>query len=353
MGNFLVYRELDKPWPQGQKKVAQKRKRSADQSNDTPTAEVSLYADQTCEDDRRLVGSLVDSYGFKPNGLVKRTLTISYNGIAHHIICYYKVSDIKDGLFHRPGFDQNLKDLKPRLELLNNTTLKFPINDPDEIEPYPSQCSQVASVAQPVFPPNYAMHKPHAHQQPQASTMSVEPFYEVAHLAATPNFYHSLQPNTQVVMAAYQPLPTAHNAIHGMTTSYSHPTLALQTTDLVSSYKPEYSSSLHDSAVASPDVSTASLGIAPPEPLRPVKRVRTTTNMHPATREPSVTVAPIHEHNQDLLVLPGCWAYEDYPGVINSPSKPLSTANGFYFIPTVMDNAQYFPSHTQAQPYSL
>jgi len=112
MGNFLVYRELAQPWPQGQKKVAQKRKRSADHNAEVAavgTPDGAGYIGQNTEEDRRLVGSLVDSYGFKPNGLVKRTLTITYHGVAHHVISYYKLSDIKTGKFHRPGFDQNLR----------------------------------------------------------------------------------------------------------------------------------------------------------------------------------------------------------------------------------------------------
>jgi hypothetical protein len=78
-----------------------------------------------------LVGSLVDSYGFKPNGLIKKTLNVKYKGVNHHIVSYYNLEDVKRGVYKRPQFDANLQDIQPREELMQH---QFKVNavDPEE-----------------------------------------------------------------------------------------------------------------------------------------------------------------------------------------------------------------------------
>jgi len=113
MGNFLIYRELEKPFPPGEKKRAVKRKRSTDDGSDsdnkakvkvevkpsTPVdpskkSKTQTYVDSlTADEQRRILGSLVDSYGFKDGGLVKKTMSIKYKGTTHHIISYYSIED--------------------------------------------------------------------------------------------------------------------------------------------------------------------------------------------------------------------------------------------------------------------
>ncbi|KAF4996403.1 hypothetical protein F66182_16368, partial [Fusarium sp. NRRL 66182] len=91
LGNFLVYRELDKPFPPGEKKRAMKkgnrrpvqasrpgepypRSDSNGQSYSPTTPGSNFGGDRPQQSDveRALVGSLVDSYGFKDSGLVKK-----------------------------------------------------------------------------------------------------------------------------------------------------------------------------------------------------------------------------------------------------------------------------------------
>ena len=136
MGNFLVYRELNPSnYPSGGKKVARKRKRN--RSVDVSASEgghVQLSPPTIAEEDRRLVGSLVDSYGFKAEGLVKRTLTVQYNNIAHHLISYYTVKDVKEGKLKRPEFDTNLAHIRVRPDLLN-LPFKQPIHDAEDMDP--------------------------------------------------------------------------------------------------------------------------------------------------------------------------------------------------------------------------
>ena len=66
-----------------------------------------------------LVGSLVDSYGFKPGGLIKRTIRVKHKSFCYHIVSYYHPHDIKAGIHKRPGHDPNLTGVVPREELGN------------------------------------------------------------------------------------------------------------------------------------------------------------------------------------------------------------------------------------------
>jgi len=95
LGNFLIYRELEKPFPPGEKKRAMKRKRTSlpgepyprRDSDDAEAQELPTpitppttnvggevkpevpSTDQDKELERSLIGSLVDSYGSVPTAL--------------------------------------------------------------------------------------------------------------------------------------------------------------------------------------------------------------------------------------------------------------------------------------------
>jgi hypothetical protein len=156
LGNFLVYRELDKPFPPGEKKRAIKRKRSSlpgvdglkrgdsgIQANvETPGPALSLEPPvnlgnkpelPSCEQDkeleRYLVGSLVDSYGFRAHGLVKKTMSISINGISHHMVSYYRVDDVKHNLLARPLQDPRLQQISVRPELYLKQNFRAPVEE--------------------------------------------------------------------------------------------------------------------------------------------------------------------------------------------------------------------------------
>jgi hypothetical protein len=156
LGNFLVYRELDKPFSPGEKKRAIKRKRSSlpgvdglervdsgTQANiETPGPALSLELPvnlgnkpelPSCEQDkeleRSLVGSLVDSYVFRAHGLVKKTMSISINGISHHMVSYYRVDDVKHNLLARPLQDPRLQQISVRPELYLMQNFRAPIEE--------------------------------------------------------------------------------------------------------------------------------------------------------------------------------------------------------------------------------
>ena len=154
LGNFLIYRELEKPFPPGEKKRAMKRKRSSlpgepyprRDSDDNETEQTTPISpqtnsgkvessselagsDQDKELERSLIGSLVDSYGFRPDGLVKKTMSISINGISHHMVSYYRVDEVKNNILPRPINDQRLQGITVRPELYLKQNFRAPVEE--------------------------------------------------------------------------------------------------------------------------------------------------------------------------------------------------------------------------------
>lgn len=156
LGNFLVYRQLEKPFTPGEKKQTNKRSRrkqgrSSPYSNNgnTSTDEDSKYGpssgsatglpiqidlpNQTVEVDhtpieRSLVGSLVDSYGFKKDGLIKKTMSITVGGQPHHLVSYYKPEDVLAGMFEQPSNTAYLKDMPISDELTQRQNFRVPLD---------------------------------------------------------------------------------------------------------------------------------------------------------------------------------------------------------------------------------
>lgn len=72
----------------------------------------------TPDQQRHYCGSLVDSYEFKEGGLMKKTISVKYQGTHHHIISYYSLEDVVSGKLKRPFQDPKLANIQPRPELL-------------------------------------------------------------------------------------------------------------------------------------------------------------------------------------------------------------------------------------------
>lgn len=150
LGNFLVYRELDKPFPPGEKKRAMKKQNrrqpystnrndhSGGTYSPTNVSSQGLGSERPSSDpERELVGSLVGSYDFKEisEGLVKKTMSVTVQGVTHHLVSYYKCDDVQDGKLKRPTEDARLVDIKPRNELQAKQNFRVPTADesnPDE-----------------------------------------------------------------------------------------------------------------------------------------------------------------------------------------------------------------------------
>jgi Gti1/Pac2 family transcription factor len=143
LGNFLVYRELDKPFPPGEKKRANKaKKRRPSQPGDpyarpdgssneggysptTPQSSSFGFEKSGTEMERQLIGSLIDSYGFKADGLVKNTMSVTVQGVTHHLVSYYNVTDVLNNQLRTPTQTENLHYIRPRPELTSKS--EFPI----------------------------------------------------------------------------------------------------------------------------------------------------------------------------------------------------------------------------------
>ncbi|CEI66510.1 hypothetical protein FVEN_g8308 [Fusarium venenatum] len=173
--NFLVYREMNQPFPPGKKKQAMKRDKKpqtgvtkaynqrsratsfsnmpngsagpgpgfgagpgfvADPGFDAgpgfgggASTVAGFGAGELGDDDRDLVGSLIDSYDFKPNSLLKKTITITYNGILHHLVSYYTVEDVRSGRLLRPSQHPILRKHCIREELINSQSFRTPVHE--------------------------------------------------------------------------------------------------------------------------------------------------------------------------------------------------------------------------------
>ncbi|MCJ1484428.1 hypothetical protein MMC06_004599 [Schaereria dolodes] len=150
LGNFLVYRELLKPFPPGEKKRATKRNKRPpktgelypSQGSDSSVNGSAVFSPTTPttpggrsddgfdkEAERALIGSLVDSYGFKSEGLVKKTMSVNVNGIHHHLVSYYTLEDVKHGVLITPQNDPEMRHIHPRPELTLRQHFRAPLDD--------------------------------------------------------------------------------------------------------------------------------------------------------------------------------------------------------------------------------
>ncbi|KAG6157073.1 hypothetical protein E4U51_008098 [Claviceps purpurea] len=141
LGNFLIYRELEKPFPPGEKKRALKKKKGpAGGTGKTQTSSRSSISafSLACTDastskdaERALIGSLIDSYPFKDNGLIKKTISITHQGVPHHMVSYYNVGDVVSGRLIPPTRHPGTQGIIPRTELIMSQNFRAPI---DEVE---------------------------------------------------------------------------------------------------------------------------------------------------------------------------------------------------------------------------
>lgn len=158
LNNFLIYRELDRPFPPGEKKRALKRaqKKPGDGgitknsfqgrrlSPPTLPSSASLQDSVSAaastpptngtsapikDQERALIGSLVDSYDFKENGRVKKTISITYKGIQHHLVSYYNLDDVTGGNLMQPSRDPELQGMSIRHELLGSQNFRAPLEE--------------------------------------------------------------------------------------------------------------------------------------------------------------------------------------------------------------------------------
>ena len=196
LGNFLVYRELEKPFPPGEKKRAMKKanrrpvaptrpgepypRHDSNGQSYSPTSPSGPFGERPhqSEVERALVGSLVDSYGFKDSGLVKKTMSVTVMGITHHLVSYYSVEDVMRGVLNPPSMVESLRYIRPRAELTQKQSFRAPIDDLESnaMEAHdPSHAALYGYRPQMMAPPpGYGMPNPspdfYMHPSPYAAT---------------------------------------------------------------------------------------------------------------------------------------------------------------------------------------
>jgi hypothetical protein len=118
-------------------------------------------SDQDKDLERSLIGSLVDSYGFRPDGLVKKTMSISINGISHHMVSYYKVEEVKKSMLSRPLSDPRLQGISVRPELYLKQNFRAPVEETEhyaidgQMNAHPQMMYSMPSGAYAVRPGQY------------------------------------------------------------------------------------------------------------------------------------------------------------------------------------------------------
>lgn len=143
MGNFLLYRQLEKPFEPGEKKRAQKRAKAAQRQRDRRSSSGSNLSEHgkaviarrassapaaiprmSSEMERMLLGSLVDSYGFKHDGLIKKTISVHIGGAIYHMVAYYRISHFMKGHLGRPSQDRALSGQTLHIDLVTKQSFR-------------------------------------------------------------------------------------------------------------------------------------------------------------------------------------------------------------------------------------
>ena len=107
-GNFLIYRELHSA-------SSRKVKAKGDLRSSSSNAGASSISD---EQYRGLYGSLITSYNFKTNGLVKKTLSVVVDGSKLHMVSYYRADDVLSGRLRSISAVRDLFWLQPRAAMM-------------------------------------------------------------------------------------------------------------------------------------------------------------------------------------------------------------------------------------------
>jgi hypothetical protein len=144
LGNFLLYRETEKRGAglRGNKvEHTEELPLGGDGSSlSRPKGEPTGFGIDKARE-RVLVGSLTNSYKFKSGGMVKKvsfvavaiihliflqTFSLTINGIAQHLISYYKVEDVEEGRLRSPSSLPEIASLDISPEYLDKQHFRLP-----------------------------------------------------------------------------------------------------------------------------------------------------------------------------------------------------------------------------------
>ncbi|KAI0059237.1 hypothetical protein BV25DRAFT_1809483 [Artomyces pyxidatus] len=103
VGNFLVYREV----------TERSNIRGSDTALSTPGTS-SFHV------------SSADTATMRPNGLIKKTITVKVEATDHHLVSYYKDEDVRQGLLQRPIARPDIMALSIPPEMVRATNFRHP-----------------------------------------------------------------------------------------------------------------------------------------------------------------------------------------------------------------------------------
>ncbi|KZT66330.1 hypothetical protein DAEQUDRAFT_715228 [Daedalea quercina L-15889] len=128
LGNFLLYRETEKRGAghRSARAEQQDEEKGDGQSLSRPKSEAHRLTGVDRQRERSLVGSLTNSYKFKPGGMMKKTFSLTIGGVAQHLISYYKIEDVEKGRLRSPSSLPELAALDISPEYLDKTHFRNP-----------------------------------------------------------------------------------------------------------------------------------------------------------------------------------------------------------------------------------
>jgi len=177
LGNFLIYREVYKK-PDGRKGSSASITDVMDDITDyTPVRRISKR-----KGERRLVGSLSESYGYKDDGLIKKSMSIKINGISQHLISYYYPEEVKNGRLRTPSSVPELAELDISPDLLREENFRVP----PMVEP--ASDYDMAMPSTPTTP--YNLNKPYGNSLEDMNHHA----YSVDPTSAAPHHHHQSLP---------------------------------------------------------------------------------------------------------------------------------------------------------------
>jgi hypothetical protein len=141
LGNFLVYRELEDKkvmtrsystdvdyfMEEDDEDTIKSRRSASFSSSSTSSNDSNL----TKKREKAIVGSLKNSYRFKRNGLIKKSISLIVDGVQQHLISYYHKDDVLFQRLNTPSNVQNLSSLEvsPGLKLRQNFRIPLFLSD--------------------------------------------------------------------------------------------------------------------------------------------------------------------------------------------------------------------------------
>lgn len=107
--------------------------RGVNKSNSRSNSSVLAPAIIARDPERSLAGFLIGSSLFKEKGLVKKTISITFQGVPHYLVSYYSIEDVDNKSLVTPSRSPFFQSVKPRTALIMSQKFR---NAVDEITMY-------------------------------------------------------------------------------------------------------------------------------------------------------------------------------------------------------------------------